>query len=51
MLTRFSKAVVTLARSTVKNFPIYDLGTRRRLISSVSIVPRSFSPAQMSTAG
>ncbi len=51
MLTRFRSAVVMLASITVKNLPrtisVRLAGLRR----SVSIVPRSFSPAQRSMAG
>ena len=51
MLTRLRSAVITLARSTVRNFPITISGRVAGLMSRVSIVPRSFSPAQRSTAG
>ena len=51
MLTRFNSAVVMLATITVRNLPrtisVRLAGERSR----VSIVPRSFSPAQMSIAG
>ena len=51
MLTRLSRAVVMLASITVRNLPstisVRDAGLRSR----VSIVPRSFSPAQRSIDG
>ena len=51
MLTRFRTAVVTLASITVRNLPITISARVAGLISRVSIVPRSFSPAHRSTAG
>ncbi len=48
MLSRFKTAVVTLASITVRNFPRTISDRLAGLISSVSIVPRSFSPAHRS---
>ena len=51
MLTRFRSAVVMLASITVKNLPRTTSVREAGLSSRVSIVPRSFSPAQRSMAG
>ena len=51
MLTRFSRAVITLASMTVRNLPSTISDRLAGLISRVSIVPRSFSPAHRSMAG
>ena len=48
MLTRFRSAVITLASITVRNLPRTISARLAGLISRVSIVPRSFSPAHRS---
>ena len=51
MLAMFSRAVAMLASMTVKNFPTTISTRLAGLMSRVSIVPRSFSPAHRSIAG
>ncbi len=51
MLTRLSNAVAALKTQIVRNLPQTISSRLAGLMSSVSIVPRSFSPAQRSTAG
>ena len=51
MLSRLSKAVVALKTQMVRNLPQTISSRLAGLMSSVSMVPRSFSPAVMSMAG
>ena len=51
MLSRLSRAVAALKTQMVRNLPQTISSRLAGLISSVSMVPRSFSPAQRSTAG
>ena len=51
MLSRLSRAVAALKTQIVRNLPQTISSRLAGLMSSVSIVPRSFSPAHRSTAG
>ncbi len=51
MLNRLTRAVPALKNQMVRNLPITISSRPAGVISSVSMVPRSFSPAQRSTAG
>ena len=51
MLSRLSRAVAALKTQMVRNLPQTISSRLAGLMSSVSIVPRSFSPAHRSTAG
>ena len=51
MLTRFSTAVTMLKSMIVSSLPRTISLRSAGLLSSVSSVPRSFSPAHRSTAG
>src|ERR1700736_298223 len=51
MLARFQRVVEPLKSQMVRNLPQTISSRLAGLISRVSMVPRSFSPAQTSTAG
>ncbi len=51
MLSRLSRAVPALKTQIVRNLPRTISSRAAGLMSSVSMVPRSFSPAHTSTAG
>ena len=51
MLSRLSRAVPPLKTQMVRNLPRTISSRPAGLMSSVSMVPRSFSPAHRSTAG
>ena len=51
MSSTFHTAVPNAIVTTAMNFPITISARSAGLMSKVSIVPRSFSPAQRSTAG
>ena len=51
MLARLSSVVAALKTQMVRNLPQTISSRLAGVMSSVSIVPRSFSPAHRSTAG